>query len=377
MPVKTKNLKVADANDAQNIVDSLEGWAGDIAESVGSWSKTWEDGMADLAERLDNVESRGQRIPTEKADAQRGAFEAFIRGGKASLTDQHRNALISADDTQGGYLTAPPAVESGILKELTQLSPIRRYATVRSISSPGATQAKLISDAEAWWVGETETRKETSLSFGRDNIGIHTLAAKIAVSIEHLQDSAYDVIGEITQAFGRAFAKKESFAFIKGDGHQKPLGILNTPGVETVKSGHATDLTLDGLLDLAYDLPGVYADSAVYLANRATIGNIRKKKASDGHYLWQDSLQAGTPPSFNSRPLVEDPELPNIAAGAKPVLFGDLKWFRIYDKVNSLQILRDDYTMADNGLVLFRAQRRVGAGLVMPSAIRVQTVEAN
>src|SRR5690606_34438339 len=132
------------------------------------------------------------------------------------------------------------------------------------------------------------------------------------VSLELLEDSAYDVIGEITTEFGKAFAKKESTAHINGDGVKKPLGILQTPGITLKPSGHATGLTLDAVLDLHYDLPSVYAENAVHLAKRATIGTIRKSKSGDGQYLWSDSLIAGTPPSFNSRPLVEDPELADL-----------------------------------------------------------------
>ncbi|HEV7293489.1 MAG TPA: phage major capsid protein [Devosia sp.] len=349
------------------LTDLSQRTAGAIEANTAKWTE--------MEERLDAVEGRGQRIATEKSDAQRTAFEAFLRGGKASLTDAYRNALISSDDQQGGYVTAPKDVEAGILKEITELSPLRRLASVRSISAPGATQAKLIGDAEAWWVEETEYRKETGLRFGREDIPMHTMAAKIAVSIEHLQDGAYDVVGEIKQAFGRAFAKLESSAFAKGDGHKKPLGILNTPGIPVVKTGTAATVSADNLLDLAYDLPSAYADNGTYLANRASLGAVRKLKDASGAYQWQDSLQLGQPPAFNLRPMIEDPEMPGIGAGTKPFLFGDLRWFRIYDRVNSLQVLRDDFTLADNGLVLFRAQRRVGAGLVMPEAVRVLSVE--
>lgn len=371
MPVKTSKLNMTNKDDA---ADALEGWAGDIAESIGTWSKTWEDGMADLADRIDAVETRGQRVPTDKADAQRNAFEAYVRGGKESLTDQHRNSLIVSDDTKGGYLTAPKEVEAGILRNLTELSPIRRYASVRTISSPGVSIARQIAEPEAYWVGETEQRTGTTASYGREDIPVHTAATFIDVSLELLEDSAYDIIGEITQGFGRAFAKLESVAHMTGDGHKKPLGLLNTPGLQVVKTGTAASITADSLLDLAYDLPAAYADNGTYLANRKTLGSIRKLKSGDGAYLWQDSLQAGQPPAFNMRPMVEDPSMPNVGAGLRPVVFGDLRWFRIYDRIG-LSIMRDDVTLAGSGEVRFWGRRRTGAGLVLPEAVRVLSVE--
>ena len=99
------------------------------------------------------------------------------------------------------------------------------------------------------------------------------------------------------------------------------------------------------------------------------IGAVRKAKSGDGQYLWTDSLIAGTPPSFNSRPIVEDPELEDIGAGKRVMIFGDLSYFKIYDRVG-LNIMRDDYSRAKFGEVRFWGRRRTGAGLTLPEAVR-------
>jgi HK97 family phage major capsid protein len=340
-----------------------------LGDSYNDGIQIQTDKIADISDRLEAIEASVQRPGYGANKLADKAFEAFIRGGRESLTDEYRNSLIVSDDSKGGYIVAPKEVEAGILKTLTQFSPIRRYATVRTISSPGVSIAKQLTAPEASWVGETAERSETTMSYGRLDIPVHTLSTYIDVSLEFLEDSAYDVIGEITTEFGKAFAKKESAAHINGDGVKKPLGIMNTEGVTDIASGNATALTLDGLLDMHYDLPAVYAENAVHLARRRTIGAVRKAKSGDGQYLWTDSIIAGTPPSFNSRPMVEDPELPEIGAGNRAMVFGDLSYFKIYDRIG-LNIMRDDYSRAKFGEVRFWGRRRTGAGLTLPEAVR-------
>ncbi len=67
--------------------------------------------------------------------------------------------------------------------------------------------------------------------------------------------------------------------------------------------------------------------------------------------------------------MIEMPDLADIGAGTRPVVFGDFSNFRIYDRV-ALSLLRNPYTLADKGLVRFHARRRVGAGVTRTEAFR-------
>jgi HK97 family phage major capsid protein len=70
------------------------------------------------------------------------------------------------------------------------------------------------------------------------------------------------------------------------------------------------------------------------------------------------------------RPVVEMPDMPDIAGGAYPVVFGDfMNAYRIFDRV-SLSILRDPYSQATNGMTRFHGRRRVAGGVAKAEAIR-------
>ena len=62
--------------------------------------------------------------------------------------------------------------------------------------------------------------------------------------------------------------------------------------------------------------------------------------------------------------------MPDVAADAFPIMFGDVRRaYTIVDRVN-LSILRDPFTQATNGNVRFIARRRVGGQVVLAEAIR-------
>lgn len=119
----------------------------------------------------------------------------------------------------------------------------------------------------------------------------------IKVSEELLNDSVFDLESYISREFARRIGAKEEEAFFTGDGSGKPLGILaSSGGAETgITAASATAITADELIDLFYSLKSPYRRNAVWVLNDSTIKAIRKLKDSNGQYLWQPSLTAGTP----------------------------------------------------------------------------------
>lgn len=182
------------------------------------------------------------------------------------------------------------------------------------------------------------------------------------------------------------FAEQEGLAFISGDGVKKPAGILTyvTGGANAAKhpfgaikvtnSGAAADISSDAALDLIYALPKKYRQNARFLTNNLTIAKLRKLKDGQGNYLWQPSAQAGQPATFHGYGLAEDENMPDVAANAVPILFGDFKrGYLIIDRMG-VRVLRDPYTKKP--YVLFYTTKRVGGGVQNPECLRAMKVSA-
>ena len=88
------------------------------------------------------------------------------------------------------------------------------------------------------------------------------------------------------------------------------------------------------------------------MLNDSTIKAVRKLKDSNGQYLWQPSLVAGTPDTILGRPVKTSAYMPAIAAGAKTIAFGDFSYYWIADRQGrSFKRLNELY--AANGQVGF------------------------
>ena len=128
--------------------------------------------------------------------------------------------------------------------------------------------------------------------------------------------------------------------------------------------------TYDGLIDLFHAVPAAYRQLGAWMMNSTTVGAVRNWSVRPaircGLTCWRLATQA----TIFGRPVIEAIDMPDIAANAFPVVFGNFNQaYRIYDRV-SLTLLRDPFTQATNGLVRFHARRRVGGDVVKAEAIR-------
>jgi HK97 family phage major capsid protein len=104
--------------------------------------------------------------------------------------------------------------------------------------------------------------------------------------------------------------------------------------------------------------------------NRFTLGAVRKLKDANDSYIWQPGLSAGVANTILGAPYVEVPDMPDVAAAAFPIAFGD--WRRAYVIVDriAMSVLRDPFTRGSQGQVKFLARRRVGGQVVLAEAVR-------
>ena len=110
---------------------------------------------------------------------------------------------------------------------------------------------------------------------------------------------------------------------MNGTGIKQPRGIMVHPAVNYTPGGDASLLTYDGLIDLFHAVPPAYRQLGAWMMNSTTVGAVRKLVSSTGNPLWVDSLAVGNPSTILGRPVIEAIDMPDIAANAFPVVFGN------------------------------------------------------
>ena len=287
------------------------------------------------------------------------------------------NALEVGTDSEGGYLV-PDEYERTLVEALEEENVFRQLAKVIQTSSGDRKIPVVATKGTAAWIDEEGAYTESDDSFGQVSIGAYKLGTMIKVSEELLNDSVFDLEGYISREFARRIGAKEEEAFFTGDGSGKPLGILAASGgAQTgITAASSTAITADELIDLFYSLKSPYRRNAVWVLNDSTIKAIRKLKDSNGQYLWQPSLTAGTPDTILGRPVRTSAYMPVIAASAKTIAFGDFSYYWIADRQGrSFKRLNELY--AANGQVGFLASQRVDGKLILSEAIKVLAQKAS
>jgi len=286
------------------------------------------------------------------------------------------NALQIGTDSEGGYLV-PDEYERTLVEALEEENIFRQMAKVIKTSSGDRKIPVVASKGTASWIDEEGAYPESDDSFGQVSIGAYKLGTMIKVSEELLNDSVFDLPSYISREFARRIGAKEEEAFFTGDGKGKPLGVLAaTGGAETgVTAASATAVTADELMDLYYSLKSPYRKKSVWVLNDSTIKAIRKLKDSNGQYLWQPSLTAGTPDTILGRPVKTSAYMPAIAAGAKTIAFGDFSYYWIADR-QGRSFKRLNELFAATGQVGFLASQRVDGKMILAEAVKVLVQKA-
>ena len=350
----------------------------DRFETVNQKLVQQEKASEGFAEKLDGIETLLKRpnsgVETKSVDMAVKAWDTFMRKGNEGLDADEVKALTVGTAATAGNL-APEEYVAELIKIVTEISPVRSVARVRSTTSKEIEIPTKDANFAAAWTAETGTRSETTgYSTTLNTIATHELYALVDISSMLLEDSAFNMEAEMNQEFAEQFAKGEGAAFIAGNGTNKPTGITNGNTVAHTATGAASAaISTDNLMDLVHGLKSEYAANATMMFNRATLGIIRKLKDTAGQYIFQTGFsgQSGAPNTIIGIPYVEAPDVADAASGAKSVLIGDFRrGYMIVDRV-ALSVLRDPYSQAATGLVRYIARRRVGGKVVLAEAMRV------
>lgn len=322
------------------------------------------------------------------------AFASFMRTESredhaklAAAQKQGVRAAMSEGVPADGGLLTPIEWDRTISGRLKLITPMRQESTVISISKAGFTKLFTDRSVGSGWVGETASRPATATpQFTALPFGLGQLYANAAASQDVLDDAEIDLENWLTGEIETEFSRQEGIAFVAGDGVNKPYGLLpHVTGqaqaarhpwgaIESLTSGAATAFTTDKVIDTVYKLPAIYTPNAKFFLNRTSLGAIRKLKDGQGNYIWQPTFIAGQPSTLAGYPVVDMPDMPNVAANAIAALFGDMReTYLIIDRIG-FRILRDPFT--NKPYVCFYCTKRVGGGVKNPDSMKAIVIGA-
>lgn len=323
------------------------------------------------------VPAGAERSDTPPDDAYQEAFGSFLRHGMEGVPAEQRQALMAgfvpsselraqgvAVTTAGGYFV-PTGFRNRIVETQKAYGAVADVAEVIETDSGNTLPWPTNDDTanKGAILAENTQVTEQDVVLGQASLGAYMYTSKLVrVSLQLLQDSAFDVEAWLARKLGERLARATNEHFTTGTGTSQPQGIQTAAAVGvTLATGNTTSITYDGLVDLIHSVDPAYRASgrARFMLHDTGLATARKLKDGQNRPLWEPSVQAGVPDTLLGYEVTVNQDMPVPAASVKSILFGDFFEGYVVRRVLGIQSLRLAERYADFLQVGFLAFERL------------------
>lgn len=328
---------------------------------------------------------------TEDDDTIDRAFEHYLTTGQENSDIFELRSQNVGSDAAGGY-TVPEGFRTKLVEEMKAFGGIANVVENITTATGGPLEFPTLSDVnnlgERVPEGFSFSEAGADLVFGTKTVPVYKYAVggtnsrPLRISMELLQDSAFDVAGKVASALGTRIARLQSVDLVTGDGSAKPEGIINGLTGEEIADDTA-GITYDDLITFIHSLDPAYRTSARWAFNDRSLETIRKIKDSAGYPIWRpDTADMATGLGGGvllGYPVTIDQAFPDFTADDNTVnwgVFGDTMKGYLKRNVMDITVMVNPYTRQSNGEVEYTAWARMGGIIQDPNAYIALTGEA-
>lgn len=380
----------------------------EFGQHVVALRKSTDKQIEGLQERIEQIEAlsdrpRGASNDVNYTPDEREHRSKFLDWIRKPRDHQAKNILAEAEseiqkksvvigtDASGGY-AVPELIAKEIERRVAVQNPFRSLVEVIKVGSSDFKKLVSKNAAGTGWAAEAGTRSETATSdivACTPTFGV--LYAYPKASEEAMQDIFFDVGSWLAQEAADGFALAECTAIWSGSGSARPSGLTNTTptsaddgasperaatALEYVATGSSpvtTNPSMDDLIELLYTVKTQYlaGPGVGWVMNRTVARGIRSIKDTTNNYIWERSTQIGQPESLLGFPVYLTDALPNVAANAFPIAFGNFRrGYLLADHASGLRITVDD-NITTPGYTKFYIRKRVGGKVANNEAVKL------
>ena len=329
-----------------------------------------------MAGALDELMKKGVPNPETEEKKARNAFEKYLRTGNKEIEGLEKAAIGTGQAT----VLIPTILSHEILKETKETSnflmkgkfytgsgdyikiPVRNEIT-------GANQ--IVKEGQ----GNTQ---DGTLGYTHIELRAGYRQVRYPITDELVQDSEFDMVGELKEAISEEFGQTLSELTVKGaynaSTEQFVEGFLTNATVTGAAITTATTkkVTADDLVKLETGMKASYRKGAAYYVSPKLYEEMKLWKDGDGRYLWMNILEGATM-KFNGYPVYVEEFLEDIDTGKYPAVFCDFgKGYAYYQKNGFEQELN---RKVNERITEYYTRIRIGGGVIRPKAFSVLKVK--
>ena len=296
-------------------------------------------------------------------------------------------ALATTGGTTGGY-TVPTQFLPRLMSVAAEMAVVRPRATVLPMTSrslqvpyldvtnvPNSGDTAFFGGLVGRWTEEASTLNETEPLFRQLELVAHELSGYSLISNALLADNAVGLEALLTRLFGGAIAWFEDFAFLRGDGTGKPLGVSSAPAAIAVTRNAANSFKLvDAGTMLGKLLPGWSAATTCWVIHPTVIAQMVQLVSAAAGVGWLDNLRDKLPMQLLGLPVAISEKLLSLGT-PKDVLLVDFQHYLIGDR-QQVEIAYSEHFRFSNNQGTWRFVARVDGQPWLRSAVTLSDAQS-
>lgn len=338
-----------------------------------------------------DVQASAARGGVDKYDV---AFRQYLMAGTGSLNDEQRSLLgerrdMSLTNASGGF-TVPQGFYARLVEAQRAWGAFNDEGLVDVLETDGGNPIPVPLEDDtansAAIVNEgTAMSTSTDAVFAQVTLGAFMYRSLIRVSLELLQDSAFDVNAYAARKLGVRLGRAFNTHATTGSNSGQPQGVFHASVGASTGHTAATGNTLNfpyvSMVALEHSLDPGYRQNAKWMFSDALLQALKTQVDGQNRPLWQPNyagLTDGTstftkfPGTILGYPYVINQDVPVPAANARCIAFGDFKHY-IVRRVRGMTIVRASERFIENGQVGFFLFARMDGKYANPTTVAARS----
>lgn len=328
------------------------------------------------------AQNRGQ-----DQDAYTKAFRQYLVAGQQGLNDEQRSLLVQKRDLSltgaAGGFTVPQGFMATLMETQRAYGSFLDpgFATILDTDSGNSMPVPLeddTSNAAAIVAEASSLTTSADATFANITLGAFTYRSLVRVSLELLQDSAFDMEAYIARKLGIRLARGFNAHATTGTNSGQPQGIANASvGASigfTAATGNTTAFGYVPLVNLEHSLDPAYRPNAQWMFNDVVLQGLKTALDSSNRPIWMPDYAvasgaggAAFPGRLLGYQYKVNQDMPVMAANARCVAFGDFSAYLVR-RVRNMMLIRADQRFIDQGQIGFYLFARMDGKYANPTA---------
>ena len=279
----------------------------------------------------------------DTATAEERAFANYIRGTAMELRSGEQNV-----DITGSSAIIPTTIANRIIQAVKDRCPILAgcdlYHIKGKLKIPVWGNANSTHNIAVGYASDFNELIADAGKFTSADLDGYLAGALALVGRQLANNTDVDVVQFVVDYMAEEIAIWAEGELLVGTGHSNNHCEGACATTNTILAGSTSEISADKLIDLQARVKQAYQKNACWTMHPDTWTEIKKLKDGNGRYLVQDDFTGDMPFRLLGKPVYLSDNMPQIASGAKAVLYGDYKGLsaKIGEELN-VQVLREKY----------------------------------